>query len=85
VCKFKQGCPHIKYYYRGDVANDNASDRLVVARRGTRLSKGELLNIEEIITPGIRKGKVFITSTLQTRIKLMLVNGQFGILLTAMN
>lgn len=57
VCKFKQGCPHIKYYYRGDVANDNASDRLVVARRGTRLSKGELLNIEEIITPGIRKGQ----------------------------
>jgi hypothetical protein len=30
VCKFKQGCPHIKYYYRGDVANDNASDCLVI-------------------------------------------------------
>ncbi len=57
VCKHKQGCRNLKRYYHAEVAQFQAEERLKARRQGTRLTKGEILAIEEFLAPGIKKGQ----------------------------
>ncbi len=57
VCPYKQTCRRVKRYYHADVAHSLAKHRLVDRRKGTRLSKGQLLAIDETLTPLIKKGQ----------------------------
>lgn len=56
-CELKQKCYRLKRYYHAEEAHESASSRLVKSRSRTRLSKGEILTLEESIGPGLRKGQ----------------------------
>lgn len=57
TCSLKQRCSYLKRYYYAEEAHESASSRLVMSRSGTRLSKGEILTLEENIGPGLSKGQ----------------------------
>lgn len=57
TCSFKQSCSYLKRYYYAEEAHESASSRLVMSRSGTRLSKGEILTLEQKIGPGLSKGQ----------------------------
>jgi IS30 family transposase len=56
-CKRKQSCTFVKRYYHADVAHDKARNRLTTSRKGTRLTYGEILDLEKDLVPGLEKGQ----------------------------
>ena len=48
-CKKKQYCTKVKRYYHAEQAHEKATLRLSKSRSGTRLTKGEILVLEEAL------------------------------------
>lgn len=55
-CKKKQYCTKVKRYYHAEQAHEKATLRLSKSRSGTRLTKGEILVLEEALEKGLNNG-----------------------------
>lgn len=56
-CNSKQKCMLVKYYYRADIAHSDYRSRLVSSREGINLSEVEFAQLDELISPLIKKGQ----------------------------
>lgn len=56
-CKKKQSCNQVKRYYHAQQAHEKSIIRLTKSRSGTRLTKGEILTLEEALGPGLENSQ----------------------------
>ena len=58
--KNKKACKYNKYYYLAEKADAKAKKVRSESREGIRLSQGELQTLDEILSPLIRQGQLFM-------------------------
>jgi IS30 family transposase len=56
-CNQRQHCQKEKYYYRAKQAQDSYRMTLVDSRKGINLTEEELVSVDEIISPLLKKGQ----------------------------
>lgn len=56
-CQSKQHCMLVKYYYRADIAQTDYRAKLVSSREGINLSERDFIQLDELISPLIKKGQ----------------------------
>ena len=56
-CKSRSGCRKVRYTYYARKANDSYKDLISSCRQGVNLTEEEIYNINNVITPLVKKGQ----------------------------
>lgn len=60
-CEERKKCRKIKYYYSAKIANEEYKEKLVSSREGINLSKSEVYELDQLITPLLMEKKQTIS------------------------
>lgn len=56
-CEFKSSCRLEKYYYRANKSHNQYTEILTSAREGINLTEDELANLDELVSPLVKRGQ----------------------------